>query len=83
MLDFGSADGIAALDADALRENHLEGFVRKWVMPEDGEGARGDPGAGSCGLSDARGGMASRNRPRYFTTFHYGITSLTFSSILP
>ena len=28
MLDFGSADGIAALDADALRENHLEDFVR-------------------------------------------------------
>ena len=59
VLDLGSVDAAAALDAEALRENHLEGFERKCVMPEDGEGARGETGGGSCGLSDARGGMAS------------------------
>ena len=58
VLDLGSVETAAALDAEALRENHLEGFERNWVMPEDGEGTRGETGGGSCGLSDARGGMA-------------------------
>ena len=37
----GSAPEIfCAFDADALRENHFDGFVRNWVKP-NGDGERG------------------------------------------
>lgn len=39
-------DAAAALEDEALRENHLDGFKRNWVMPEDGEDARGETGGG-------------------------------------
>ena len=68
MLDLGSVDA-AALETEALREKRLEGFERKWVMPEDGEGARGETG-GRAGraLSNARGyGLES-----YFTAVYDG-----------
>ena len=45
MLDLDSVDAAALeAEAEALREKRLEGFERKWVMPEDGEGARGETG---------------------------------------
>lgn len=43
-------DASAALEAEALRENNLEGFERNWVMHEDGEGAQGETGGGAGAL---------------------------------
>ena len=37
VLDLGSVGAAVALDAEAPRENHLEGFGRNWVVPEDGK----------------------------------------------
>ena len=57
MLDLGSTDAAATLEAEALRENHFEDFERKCERPDEGEGARGEAGVGSCGLSEDRGGI--------------------------
>lgn len=39
----GSAVLLGIFDADTLRVNHFEGFVKNWVNPEEGDVDRGEP----------------------------------------
>lgn len=41
-LGLGSKLVGGGFEADALRLNHFEGFVRNWVKPDEGEAERGD-----------------------------------------
>lgn len=42
MLDLGSELVEGAFEADTLRLNHFDGFVKNWVKPDEGEAERGE-----------------------------------------